>query len=67
MTLEKDMRSECYLIRVSREEVKKMFIRAYDNAKIYGVATDELVVEELCKRILALINGDMKGGNDDDT
>lgn len=61
MTLERDVRQESYVIRIPRKEMKRMFIRARDHAEEYGCTTDELVAEELHKRILGLINSDMRG------
>ena len=60
MTLERDERRNCYLILIPREEMKRIFIRAYDNAEKYGHTTDELVAKELYERILSLINSDLR-------
>lgn len=67
MTLEKDYYWQCYVIRITREEVKRMYLRAYENAKCYGRTEDELVAKELCERLLCLINSDMRDKTDADT
>ena len=61
MTLERDIRQNSYVIRIPKEEMKRMFKRAYDNTEKSGHTTDELVAKELYERILSLINSDMRG------
>lgn len=61
MTLEKDLRRNCYMILIPREEMKRMFIRANDKARTLGYTEDELVAKELYEKILCLINSDMRG------
>lgn len=61
MILENDFRNDCYVIRITREEIKRMFIIANDNARTLGYTEDELVSKELCAKILGLINSDMRG------
>ena len=64
MTIERDVSQNCYVIRVPREEMKRMFTRALDHAEEYGCTTDELVAKELYERILSLINSDMRGNDE---
>ena len=60
MTLERDIRQNSYVIKIPKEEMKRMFKRAYDNAEECGCTTDELVAKELYERILSLINSDLR-------
>lgn len=60
MTLERDVRQNSYVIRIPREEMKRIFIRAYDHTEECGCTTDELVAKELYERILRLIDSDMR-------
>lgn len=64
MTLERDVRQDSYVIRIPREEMKRMFIRAWDNANKCERTTDEFVAKELYERILGLINSDMREPKD---
>ena len=61
MILEKDFRNDCYVIRITREEMKRMFIKANDNARTLGYTEDEFVAEEFSRKILGIINSDMRG------
>lgn len=61
MTLERDVRQNSYVIRIPREEMKRMFIRAWEHAEECGCTTDELVAKELYEKILCIVNSDMRG------
>ena len=61
MILEHDHYSQCYVIRISREEVKRLFITANDKARTLGYTEDEFVSRELSEKILRIINSDIRG------
>lgn len=63
MTLERDFLRKCYVVRIPREEMMRMFIRAEDNANRYGCSVDELVAKEFSEKILCLINSSERKGD----
>ena len=60
MTLEKDVVNNCYLIRITKEEVHNIVKRASDSANKYGVDADVLMAKELSEKILCILNYDRK-------
>ena len=56
MTLETDVRNNCYLIRITKEEVHTITNRAYENTHKYGVDVDVLMAKELSERILSILH-----------
>lgn len=59
MTLDKDIRNLCYVIRIPREEMKEIVVRAYDEEPS---DIDECMSLVLAKKILQLINSDRREG-----
>lgn len=56
MTLETDQKNNCYLIRITKEEVHTITDRAYKSAHKYGVDVDVLMAKELSERILSILH-----------
>lgn len=56
MTLEADKNNNCYLIRITKEEVLTITDRAYQSAHKYGVDVDVLMAKELSERILSILH-----------
>lgn len=57
MTIERDVRRLCYVIRIPREEIKEIVVQAYDETPS---DIDECMSLVLAKRILQLINSDRR-------
>ncbi len=55
MTLERDIRRFCYVITISREEVKDIFAQAHNAKGAYS--EDEIASKILANKILYLIGG----------
>ena len=56
MTLDRDIRRLCYVITIPREEIKAIFIQAYNSKGEY--TEDEIASKILANKILYLIGAD---------
>lgn len=65
MDIERDYRRMTYVISIPREEIKRFFTEALKevDGKQIPISIDEIVADKMSKKIVTLINSDLRGNN----